>query len=73
MVADPTVAAETIALHSLVKEAVWSRNFLSWVGYTQKEATKLNCDNRGAVRNCEDGAERHKTKHLDVNCQVYVY
>ena len=66
VVADSTVAAETIALHSLVKEAVWLRNFLSWVGYTQKEPTKLYCDNRGAVRNCEDGAERHKTKHLDV-------
>jgi hypothetical protein len=65
-VADSTVAAETIALYSLVKEAVWLRNFLEWIGYIQKNPVTLWCDNMGAVRNCEEGAERHKTKHLDI-------
>jgi len=39
---------------------------LDWIGYPQNQATTLWCDNMGAVRNCEDGADRHKTKHLDI-------
>ena len=66
VVADSTVAAETIALHSLIKETIWLKNFLEWLGYPQKLPTTLWCDNMGAVRNCEDGADRHKTKHLDI-------
>ena len=66
IVADSTVAAETIALYSLVKEVMWLRNFLEWLGYPQQSPTSLWCDNAGAVCNCEDGAERHKTKHLDI-------
>ena len=65
-VADSTVAAEIIALHGLVKEAIWLRNFLQWVGYNQDKPMTLYCDNQGAVRNCEEGAERTKTKHLDI-------
>ena len=66
VVADSTVAAEAIALYSLVKEVIWLRNFLEWLGYPQQSPTTLWCDNMGAVRNCEDGADRHKTKHLDI-------
>ena len=64
--ADLTVAAETIAVHSLVKEIMWLRNFLEWLGYPQQSPTSLWCDNMGAVQNCEDGADHHKTKHLDI-------
>jgi hypothetical protein len=65
-VADSTVAAEIIALQGLVKECIWLRNFLQWVGYSQERPMTLYCDNQGAVRNCEEGAERTKTKHLDI-------
>jgi hypothetical protein len=66
VVADSTVAAEVIALHTLIKEVMWIRNFLSWIGYEFKGPTILWCDNMGAIRNCEEGADRHKTKHMDI-------
>jgi hypothetical protein len=66
IVADSTVAAEIIALQVLVKEAIWLRNFMKWLGYEQSGPTTLWCDNLGAVRNCVEGAERHKTKHMDI-------
>jgi hypothetical protein len=48
-VADSTTAAETIALHSLVKEVLWVRNMLDWVGYSQVGPMTVWCDNNGAV------------------------
>ena len=66
IIADSTVAAEAIALYGLVKEIIWLRYFLEWLGYPQLLPTSLWCDNMGAVHNCEDGADRHKTKHLDI-------
>jgi hypothetical protein len=65
-VADSTVAAEIIALQVLVKGAIWLRNFVKWLGYEQQHPTVLWCDNQGVVRNCVEGAERHKMKHMDI-------
>ena len=65
-IADSTVAAETIALNKLVKSALFLRNVLSWLGYNLQTATQLFCDNLGTVRNSEEGALRHKTKHMDI-------
>jgi hypothetical protein len=65
-VADSTTAAETIALYSLVKEVLWVRNMLGWTGYKQVAPTTLWCDNNSTVRNSGEGAERNKTKHMDI-------
>jgi hypothetical protein len=65
-VADSTVAAEIISLYSQVKTSVWLRNLLDWIGYHQIVPMVIYCDNMGAIRNCEDGAERHHTKHMDI-------
>ena len=65
-VADSTTAAETIALHALVKEVLWVRNMLEWTGYKQEQPITLWCDNNSAVRNSREGTERNKTKHMDI-------
>ena len=65
-VADSTLAAEVIALHSIVKDAIWVRHMLEWMGFLQHQPSIIWCDNRGAVFNCEDGGLRSKTKHLDI-------
>jgi hypothetical protein len=57
VVADSTVAAEIIALQVLVKEAIWLRHFVKWLGYEQQQPTVLWCDNQGAVRHCVERAE----------------
>jgi hypothetical protein len=65
IVADSTVAGEIVALHSLVKEVIWLRNYLKWVGYSIKGPRTLWCDNMGTVRNCEEGEESVKfTRHF---------
>jgi hypothetical protein len=66
VVADSTVSAEVIAACSLAKEVIWVRNMLVWLGYPQPDPTQVWCDNKGAVFNMEEGALRHKTKHMDV-------
>lgn len=66
VVADSTTAAEAIALHTLTKEAMWIRNMLLWCNYKIDGALTLHCDNDSTVKNTQEGAERHKTKHLDI-------
>jgi hypothetical protein len=65
-VADSTTAAEIIALYSLTKQVMWVRNMLEWCGYPRRLPSIMGCDNGPAVRNCEDGAGREKTKHMDI-------
>ena len=65
-VADSTVSAEVRALCSVAKGVCWIRSLLDWFGYPQVLPSSIWCDNFGAVRNVEDGAKRHKTKHMDV-------
>ncbi|TPX67615.1 hypothetical protein CcCBS67573_g07446 [Chytriomyces confervae] len=66
IVADSTVSAEVIAACSLVKEVIWVRNMLEWLGHAQEMPSQVWTDNKGAVFNMEEGALRHKTKHLDI-------
>lgn len=65
VVADSTVAAETIALCTIAKDAVWVRDFLIWLGY-KLPAAAIACDNQGTISNTNDGALRSKTKHMDL-------
>ncbi|TPX42605.1 DNA-directed DNA polymerase [Chytriomyces confervae] len=66
IVADSTVSAEVIAACSLVKEVIWVRNMLEWLGHAQEMPSQVWTDNKGAVFNMEEGALRHKTKQLDI-------
>jgi hypothetical protein len=65
-VADSTTAAEINALYSLAKQVMWTRNMLIWCGYPRDLPSVMGCDNGPGVRNCEEGAGREKTKHLDI-------
>jgi hypothetical protein len=65
-VADSTVVAETNALCTVAKDVLWLRDFLSWLGYPASSSSIVWCDNKGTVRNTEEGALRHKTKHMDL-------
>jgi hypothetical protein len=42
------------------------RNMLSWLGYKRDEPSVMGCDNAAAVRNGELGADRNKSKHMDI-------
>ena len=66
IVTDSTVASETLALAEGAKLAEWGRGIMEWLGYGQLTATTIWCDNQGAINNTEEGAERSKTKHLDI-------
>jgi hypothetical protein len=66
IVTDSTVASETIALAEGSKLAEWGRGILDWLNYPQTTPTTIWCDNQGAINNTAEGAERSKTKHLDV-------
>jgi hypothetical protein len=55
-----------IALYALVKETLWVRNMLEWTGYKQPRPTTVWCDNNSVVRNSGEGAQRNKTKHMDI-------
>ncbi|TPX78204.1 DNA-directed DNA polymerase [Chytriomyces confervae] len=66
VVADSTVSAEVIAACSLVKEVIWVRNMLDWLGHVQELLSQVWTDNKAAVFKMEEEALRHKTKHLDI-------
>ena len=66
-VAKSTTEAEYIALSAAVSEGIWLRRVLSELGFSQKRATCIFEDNRGAICLAKNSKHHDRTKHIDVS------
>jgi hypothetical protein len=58
--------AEYIASTHAAKEVLWIRYLAQELGFTQKDATPLYCDNQGTVACTHDPHHHSKMKHVDI-------
>lgn len=58
--------SELLALTSALKEAMSWRHRLSNIGFTPTAATKIKCDNQGAMVLIRNPASRETTKHIAI-------
>ena len=65
-VATSSTEAEYMACCHAAKEAIWLRMLLRAVGFRQKHATTLHCDNQGALILTADPSFHSRAKHIDV-------
>jgi hypothetical protein len=66
-VSTSTAEAEYHALAYASKEAVWIRNLLGQLGFTQDQPTTIFGDNQGALALAENPEFHARTKHIDVS------
>jgi len=64
-VAQSTLEAEYTATAEAAREAIWLRSLLKELGFSQG-ATKLNCDNQGAIQLAYNPGTHARSKHVDV-------
>ena len=68
----PTVATSSVEAEYMActyrtkKEALWLRSLLKLVGFEQKKAVNIFCDNVGAIILTKDPTFHARTKHIDV-------
>ncbi|HEV7738704.1 MAG TPA: Ty1/Copia family ribonuclease HI, partial [Chlamydiales bacterium] len=65
-VASSSTEAEYIAADYASKEAIWLRNLLKEIDYSQERATTVYCDNTRAIALAKDASYHTRTKHIDV-------
>lgn len=58
--------AEFVALSMAASEVIWMRHLLAELGFPQRQATILHCDNQAAISLAKNPEHREKTKHVDV-------
>jgi hypothetical protein len=61
-----TTEEEYMAISQCTKEAIWLRQLLADVGYVQKEATSVMCDNQGCIQHAKNPMHHYRTKHIDI-------
>jgi hypothetical protein len=66
IVATSTCEAEYVAMANATKEALWLRQVLAEIGFTQPKASLIAADNQGAIVLSEDQANHQRSKHIDV-------
>ena len=64
--ADSSTVAEFIATHTVSKEIMWARDFLSSVNYPQAFPTILYEDNLSTISMIKNKSNGKKTKHVEV-------
>jgi hypothetical protein len=65
-VATSTAEAEYIALNAAGKEVQWVRALLGELGFIQKQASVIYCDNQAAVAISKHDSMHDKSKHFDI-------
>jgi hypothetical protein len=65
-IAVSTTEAEYMATSHCLKEALWLRQLLEDVGFVQRGATRIMCDNQGCIALAKDPKHHSRTKHIDV-------
>ena len=66
-VATSSCEAEYTAAFEASKEAVWLRTLLEEINFTQKDPTRLLCDNNAAITLSEDPVLHSRAKHIDIH------
>jgi transposase InsO family protein len=61
-----TTEAEYMAASQCTKEAIWLRKLLEDVGFVQRGATTIMCDNQGCISLAKNPTHHSRTKHIDV-------
>lgn len=62
-----TAEAEMHAALQASKEAIWLRNILSEIGYTQTKPTTIFCDNQAAISLSRNPEFHSRSKHVDIH------
>jgi hypothetical protein len=65
-VAQSTMEAEYMAMNRCTRETIWLRQLMEDVGYAQKEATTMMCDNQGSMALAKNPTNHDRSKHIDV-------
>ena len=65
-VATSSMEAEYMASCHAIKEAMWLCSFLKLIGFEQKKATLIHCDNNSSNSLCKDPTFHKRTKHIDI-------
>lgn len=60
-----TCEAEYVAANSAVCHAIWLRNMLTYLGFTQKDPTRIYVDNRSAIALAKNPVYHERSKHID--------
>lgn len=66
VVALSSTEAEYTALTAPSQETMYNRSFMQSIGYPQKEATVLRCDNQSALALAKNPIHHARTRHIDV-------
>ena len=61
-----TTEAEYMATTQAAKEAIWLRQLLADVGFTQDMASPIASDNQGSIALAKNPKHHSRTKHIDV-------
>ena len=61
-----TAEAEYMAVGAVTQEVIWMRNLLDEMGFPQKNATVVHCDNEPAIRIASDDVHHARTKHINI-------
>ena len=64
--ADSSTVAELIAAHTVAKEIMWARNFLSELNFTQIQPTTLFEDNKSCITIIMKDGNGNRSKHIDL-------
>lgn len=68
-VSHSSTEAEIKALDMLVREVVYFRKILEFMGYEQLQPSRIYCDNKSAIELCKILKVNHKVKHINVRIQ----
>jgi len=58
--------AEYMTATEAAKEAIWLRQLLDLLGFTQQKPTVILCDNQGAIALTKNPAHHSRTKHIEL-------
>lgn len=72
-VALSTAESETHAAMQATKEAIWLRNLLEELGYKQRGATTIFCDNQAAIALSRNPEFHSRSKHVDIQYHFLRY
>jgi hypothetical protein len=65
-VALSTAEAEYMAATQATKEALWLKQLLNELGFTQSQAIRIHSDNQGCIALTKNPAYHSRTKHIDI-------
>jgi hypothetical protein len=69
-IAQFTTESEYYGLVKISKSIIWMRNLLSEIGIVMTKATKVHCDNTGAIALANGSSFSKRARHFDLATNV---